>query len=264
VKVGLQLMLALLLDLAVGEELRAQWTERPSDSELAAISERGRELAAYDQAVWHATDALQTANPKTAQGQRCLARFANGSWIVVFGSLNADKTRFSIGYEALQGSKPRAFSVKREELLREDSDFYLFAARAVETALADFGGTSRPYNAAILPTGDQQFHVYLYPAPLKANSYPLGGDVRYLISGDGKQILQKSVLHKTIIEVSAAKAKKGVASSHTHVLSDFPEDTDVLHVLQQDPPSPEMVATPHFVYEISADGTIRIKHGKKR
>jgi len=25
-----------------------------------------------------------------------------------------------------------------------------------------------------------------------------------------------------------------------------------------------MVATPHFVYEISADGTIRIKHGKKR
>ena len=262
--VRLPLVLAVLLGLAVGDELRAQRAERPSDAQLAAISERGRELAAYDQAVWHATDALQTANPKTAQGQRCLARFANGSWIVVFGSLNADKTRFSIGYEAWQGIKPQAFSVKREELLREDSDFYLFAARAVETALADFGGTSRPYNAAVLPTGDQQFHVYLYPAPLKANSHPLGGDVRYLISGDGKQILQKSVLHKTIIEVSAAKAKKGVASSHTHVLSDFPEDTDVLHVLQQDPPSPEMVATPHFVYEISADGTIRIKHGKKR
>jgi hypothetical protein len=264
VRARLQFVVAALVSLAVGDELIVQWAVRPSDAELAAISERGRELAAYDQAVWHATDALQTANPKTAQGQRCIARFANGSWIVVFGSLNADKTRFSIGYEALQGIKPRAFSVKREELLREDSDFYLFAARAVETALADFAGIPRPYNAAVLPTEDQQFYVYLYPAPLKANSYPLGGDVRYLISGDGRQILDKRVLHKTIIEVSAAKAKKGVAGSHTHVLSDIPEDTDVLHVLQQDPPSPEMVATPHFVYEITADGTIRIKHEKKK
>jgi hypothetical protein len=243
---------------------QAQRVDRPTDGELAAISARGRELAAYDQAVWHATDALQTANPRTAQEQRCLARFQNGSWIVVFGSLNADKTRFSIGYEALQGIKPRAFSVKREQLPREDSDFYLFAARAVDSATADFGGTPRPYNAAVLPTADQQFYVYLYPAPLQANSYPLGGDVRYLISGDGKQILEKRVLHKTIIEVSASKAKKGVAGSHTHVLGDIPEDTDVLHVLQQDPPSPEMVTTPHFVYEITADGTIRIKHEKKK
>jgi hypothetical protein len=252
-----------LLSLLLASETCMQKVARPSDPELAAISERGRELAAYDEAVWHATDALQIANPKTAQGQRCLARFENGRWLVVFGSLNGDKTKFSISYEALQGNKPQSFTVKRDDPFREDNDFYLFAARALETASADFGGTPRPYNAAVLPARDQQFYVYLYPAPLKANSYPLGGDVRYLISGDGKQILEKRPLHKTIIETSPAKGKRVVAGFHTHVLSEIPEDTDVLRVLQQDPPNPELVATPHFVYEITADGTIRIKQEKR-
>jgi len=253
-----------LLTVAAAAGVSAQQVARPADAELAAISERGRELAAYDQAVWHATDALQTANPKTAQGQRCLARFENDRWNVVFGSLNADKTKFLISYEALQGSKPRSFSVKRDDPPREDYDFHLFAARAVEIASADFGGTPRPYNAAALPAADHQLYVYLYPAPLTANSYPLGGDVRYLISGDGRQILDKRQLHKTIIEVSVANAKKSAAGSHSHTFSDAPEDTDVLHVLQQDPPSPEKVVTPHFVYEITADGAIRIKQEKKK
>ena len=243
---------------------QARRDTRPSETDLAAISERGRELAAYDQAVWHASDALQTANPTTAQGQRCLARFENGRWNVVFGSLNADKTKFLISYEALQGNKPRSFSVKRDDPLREEGDFYLFAARAVAIASADFGGTPRPYNAAVLAAADHQLYVYLYPAPLQANSYPLGGDVRYLISGDGRQVLEKRQLHKTVIEVSLANGKKSASGSHTHTFSDTPEDTDVLHVLQQDPPSPEKVVTPHFVYEITADGAIRIKQEKKK
>jgi hypothetical protein len=58
---------------------------------LAAISERGRALAAYDQAAWHATDAVQMANPKTAQGQRYLAHFENQQWKLVFGYLNPTK-----------------------------------------------------------------------------------------------------------------------------------------------------------------------------
>jgi hypothetical protein len=59
------------------------------------------------------------------------------------------------------------------------------------------------------------------------------------------------------------RGKKIVAGYHNHVLGDEPEDTDVLHVLQQDPPLPEMVATQHFLYEVASDGTIRIKKQKK-
>jgi hypothetical protein len=48
------------------------------------------------------------------------------------------------------------------------------------------------------------------------------------------------------------------------VLSDEPEDTDVLHVLQQDPPLPEMIGTPHFLYQVAADGSIGFgKNAKK-
>ena len=238
---------------------------KPSDAELAAITERGRALAAYDQAVWHATDAVQMANPKTAQGQRYLARFENERWTVAFGFLNPDKTKFLITYHAAQGNKPQAFNVVHDDPPKEDTGFYLFAARAVEIALGDFGHPSRPYNAAVLPADNHKLYVYLYPAQLKAGTYPLGGDARYLISADGQRILEKHQLHNSILETSPIPANAKKASGyHSHVLGDLPEDTDVLHVLQQDPHSRELVTTPHFVYEVAADGSIRIKQQKKK
>jgi hypothetical protein len=77
------------------------------------------------------------------------------------------------------------------------------------------------------------------------------------------KIIEKRQMHKTILDFAPAKGKKMVAGYHTHVLSDIPEDTDVLHVLQQDPPMPEMIITPHFPYQIAADGSIRITKEKK-
>src|SRR5438034_5614418 len=143
-------------------------------------------------------------------------------------------------------------------------------SRAMELTMADFGRTTRPYNVAVLPAkqtegNDQQglLYVYLYPAQTKVGTYPLGGDVRYLVSADGLKMLAKRQMHKTILDVAPKKGKKMVAGDHTHVLSDEPEDTDVLHVLQQDPPLSEMVATQRFLYEVASDGTIRIKKQKK-
>jgi hypothetical protein len=210
------------------------------------------------------------ANPKTTEGQQYIAKKENGKWAVAFGALNADKSKFLIGYEAGQLAKPKEFTVRKDEPAREDEGFYLFAARAMELASAEFGKTNRPYNAAVLPvTGadakDQQglLYVYFYPAQTKAGIYPLGGDARYLVSADGMKIIEKRQMHKTALDVAAVNGKKMAAAYHTHVLSDVPEDTDVLHVLQQDPPVPEMIVTPHFVYEVASDGMIRIKKQKK-
>ncbi|HET9804329.1 MAG TPA: hypothetical protein VFP96_13915, partial [Candidatus Acidoferrum sp.] len=110
-----------------------------------------------------------------------------------------------------------------------------------------------------------QLFVYIYPAQTKARVYPLGGDVRYLISADGMKIIEKRQMHKSILEAGAPndKAKKVVAGFHTHILSDLPEDTDVFHVLTQDPRVPEMVGTPHFLFHILADGTITLEKVKK-
>jgi len=261
---------AVLLSLAMAGGSGGQENRVPSDTELAAITERGRALAGYDAASWHATDAVQAANPKTVEGQHCLARIEYGRWTVIFGVLNPEKTKFVIQYEAQQGSKPKEFTVKKDLPAKEDQGFYLFAARALDLALADFGRASRPYNAAILPSVQGQqagapapLYVYLYPAQARVGVFPLGGDVRYLVSADGLKILAKRQMHKTVIENTPAKGKKVVSGFHTHVLSDEPEDSDVLHVLEQDPPIPEMIATPHFLFEISEDGSIRIRKQKK-
>jgi hypothetical protein len=242
----------------------------PSSAELQAVTERGRALAEYDQAAWHATDAVQTADPRTVEGQHYIAKKENERWTVVFGALSADKSKFLIGYEAEQLAKPKEFKVMKEEPAKEETTFYLFAARALEMSLADFGRANRPYNAAVLPVTGREakdrpglLYVYLYPAQTKAGIYSLGGDVRYLVSADGLKILQKRQMHKTVLDVAPAKGKKMVAGYHNHVLSEVPEDTDVMHVLQEDPAMPEMITTQHFVYEVAIDGTIRIKKQRK-
>jgi hypothetical protein len=132
--------------LAVAAGLFAQNVRLATETELSAITERGRALAEYDQAVWHATDAVQMANPKTAEGQHYIAKRENGKWIVAFGVLNADRSKFLVGYEAEQLAKPKEFLVKKNDPAREDEGFYLFAARAMELASAEFGKVNRPYN----------------------------------------------------------------------------------------------------------------------
>ena len=243
----------------------AQKTSNPTNEELGGITERGRLLYEYDQAAWHASDAVQMANPKNIEGQRYIAKKENGKWVVVFGRLDDDRSRFRISYEANEQATLRQFTVRQESVGRQDEGFFLYAARAIEVAMRDFGQANRPYNVAVLPAPEEQLYVYMYPAQTKARVYPLGGDARYLVSGDGTQILEKRQMHKTIIENQPAKGtKKVVAGYHTHVLTDQPEDTDVFHVLTQDPPLPEFVTTPHFTYAVKTDGTIQIEQKRKR
>lgn len=243
---------------------RAQEAVATTQKELAAITERGKLLYEYDQAAWHASDAVQMANPKNVEGQRYIAKKENGKWTVVFGKLNEGGSRFDITYEANEQATLRQFAVRQEPAERQDEGFFLYAARAIELAMRDFGATSRPYNVAVLPAPGEQLYVYMYPAQTKARVYPLGGDARYLVSDDGMKLLEKRQMHKTIIETAPKSGKKNVAGFHTHILSDLPEDTDVFHVLTQDPPLAEIVATPHFTYQVKADGTIQLEEKRKR
>jgi hypothetical protein len=243
---------------------KAQKAEPPSAQELAAITLRGILLNEYDQAAWHASDAVQTANPKTVEGQRWIARKENEKWIVAFGRLSTDKTVFEIHYKAVQQKKPHEFLVKEQTPPEADKGFYLFAARAIEVALADFGGEKRTYNYAVLPAPDDQLYIYIYPAQTRPLVYPLGGDVRYLLSAKGTEILERHQMHKSILESPPPdKSKKLAAGFHSHNLSDLPEDTDVFHVLTQDPRIPEMIRTPHFLYQVRPDGFITFDKARK-
>lgn len=225
------------------------------------VTARGRALFEYDQAAWHASDALQATNPPKGSLGRYIAHKSDAGWTVAFGHISDQRDKFLMGYEATQGATLLQFTVKKFDPPQEDASFYLMAARAIDTALHDFHGEKRPYNVAVLPASSDQLYVYVLPAQTKAGIYPLGGDVRYLIAPDGGTIVEKRQLHKSILEIPPSSIPKGSTPAggvHTHVLSDVPEDTDVFHVLTREPSQPEFIGTTNKkMYEISTDGTIR-------
>jgi len=233
--------------------------EKPaSDAELAEITERGRQLAAYDVAAWYGSDAVTALSPPTGSVTRYVARKTEKGWVVEFGHFNEPGDKFLITYEAVQGSTPKEFKGSKIEPAREDTDFYFHAAKAIGTAMVDFKGEARPYNAAALPTKSNQFYVYILPAQTKNGVFPLGGDARYLISADGSKIVEKHQMHVSIIEFGGNPQLKTIEMAfHTAVLDDAPEDSDVFHVLSRTPSVPEWVVSKKFVYNIQPDGSIK-------
>jgi hypothetical protein len=228
---------------------------------LPDVTARGRALFEYDEAAWHASDALQATHPDTKSLGRYIAHKSESGWTVAFGHLNEGRDKFIVAYEATEGATLKEFIVRKLDPPREDTSFYLAAAKAIEIALHDFHGEQRSYNVSVLPAPSDQLYVYVLPAQTRAGVYPLGGDVRYLMTADGGAILEKRQLHKSILELGPNSIPKGTTPAggvHTHVLSDVPEDTDVFHVLTRQPPQPEFIGTPSGkFYEISTDGTIR-------
>ena len=231
-----------------------------SDTELRAITERGRMLAEYDAAAWHASDAVMALKPDTKSLGRYIARKTDAGWVVVFGQLNEPKDKFLIAYQATQSAKPTEYQAEKLDPPKEDSDFFLAAAKSIEVTLAAFQPEKRPYNVAVLPASSNQMYVYIVPAPTVAGVYPYGGDARFMVSADGASILENRRLHKAILEYMAPpkNAKQTpVSGMHVHVLSNTPEDTDVFYVLSRKPPLPEVVVTDHFLYTVSTDGFIK-------
>ncbi|HYK21926.1 MAG TPA: hypothetical protein VEV42_14395, partial [Pyrinomonadaceae bacterium] len=155
----------------------------------------------------------------------------------------------------VQGSTPKEFKASKLGPPREDTGYFLFAARAMDLSAADFKGEDRPYNIAVLPAPSDQFYVYIIPAQTQNGVYPLGGDARYLISADGLKVLEKRQMHKAIIEFAARDNVQ--AGYHIAVMDEIPEDSDVFHVLARKPSVPELIVTRLFVYQVEPDGKIR-------
>jgi hypothetical protein len=238
--------------------------ERPTDSQLADITARGRALAGYDFAAWHGTDAVSALKPADGTITRYIARETPKGWVVAFGRLTAARDTFLVAYEAVRTSMSgefEGFTVVSHATPVADTGYYMRASRAMDTAGVAFGPVRRSYNVAALPAPKGNWWVYLVPAPTKAGVWPLGADERFLISADGRTILERRRLHNSVIEFSASRVQAPAGSTvasgvHTAVLAEIPEDTDVFHVLSRTPQVPEYVMTDHFIYRIDLDGKI--------
>ncbi len=222
---------------------------------LDKITARGKLLAEYDAASWTATDVMRSSSKiDPALVQRYIARKIGKEWEVVFGQFNPKKDAFIVNYKYLNNLD----SAKKQKVPYEDTDYYYHAAIAIEKAIDAFNQTNtyqRPFNVAVLPI-DDNFYVYIYPAVLKKDVYPLGGDWRYLVSGKTFKILETRQLHKVIFEPELPTPGGVESGFHIAVLDDIPEDTDVFYVLTRRPSAVELIATKNYVYKINKDGEI--------
>lgn len=252
------LILALFAILLVAPPGTADQWGRPDQAALDAVTERGRMLAQYDRAASYATDAVQATSPDNDKVRRYIAVKEKTGWKVLFGRLNASKQTFLVAYEATaKDAALTSFAVKANPVPLANTGFPFSAAKAMDLALTVFKGDRRPYNIAALPAPNGQIWVYVFPAQTKANSWPLGGDTRYLLSSDGGRIIATRQLHKSILDFAAPPdGAKPAAGYHSAILDDVPEDTDVSYVLSRRPSIPEYVLTKKFGYMIKPDGSI--------
>ena len=237
-------------------------TPKISPEELAQITARGRALYAYDQAAWHATDAVLATHPDKSEGGRYIARKSDAGWVVAFGHLNEAHDAFLIDHTATEGKIPPDFSVEHFAKPKTDTDFFFVAAKAIDLALKDFQGENVQYNVAVLPANEDQLYVYVLPAQTKNGVYPLGGDERYTVSSDGNTLIDKHRMHHSILtfDTNDPQAAKTVAGFHVHVLSNVPEDSDVFYVLTRRPSIPEYIGVDGKLrYTVMEDGSILLK-----
>ena len=162
---------------------------------LDGVTERGRALYSYDQAAWHGTDAFLELKPDTNGLAYYICTKTPTGWLVSFPRWNNAYDKLLVPYEAIE-SEPGRNEARRYDPSKEIGDNLAAMERALELALADFPKPNRPYNTAILPAPNGNLYVYLYPGQTKTTIWPLGGDVRYTVSPDGKQTLEKRQLHK--------------------------------------------------------------------
>jgi hypothetical protein len=228
---------------------------------LAGVTHRGRALYAYDQAAWHGTDAIFALKPDTSGLTHYICARTSSGWQVTFLKWNEAHDKLLVAYQANE-VKPGKYEARKIDPPKEASSDLAAMERALVLALADFPRPDRPYNTAILPGPDGNFYVYLYPGQTNAKVWPLGGDVRYTVSSDGRHIVEKRRMHKDILDTENKTGAAAVGGYHTHVLTDVPEDTDVLYVLTRQPSVPEYVGAGKRVFEVYTDGTITLTKRK--
>src|SRR4051812_17157051 len=73
-------------------------------------------------------------------------------------------------------------------------------------------------------------------------------------------LVAKRQLHNALLEFTARGDSNHTlqAGTHTAILDDIPEDTDVFHVLVRQPRVPDYIVTDAFLYIIDPDGRIRL------
>lgn len=120
----------------------AQEKSAGREVDLAAITERGRAIYAYDQAAWHGTDAIFELKPEMKGMAHYICSKSASGWVVVFPKWNAAHDQLTVVYEARETDGKYA-ARKLDAPAAADNDT-VAKERALELAIAEFPAPSRP------------------------------------------------------------------------------------------------------------------------
>lgn len=233
----------------------------PSDTLLAGISERGRLLVQYDLALRIASRLVRPVAMASDSMNASLAHLqSDGKWIVRFGRVTAAEDTFFVRHQVAQ-VEADSFMVVPAPVPAAAAGEDLLALRAVRTAAKVFRGVVPNYNISVLPRSGGGFWVYFLPAQTRSDAFTYGADARYQISANGDTILARRQMHATLMNTPARA--DAVAGMHTAILDDVPEDSDVFLAMARFPYKSEVIATPHYNYEIHIDGSITYQRANR-
>jgi hypothetical protein len=238
--------------------------QRPADEELQAITEAGRRIASYHEAVVKGRALFESRAELTGDKVRQVVVDRKGEWHVV--SLR----RVSQG-EGPQGwvmvgdcvFHLRAGEADRLQLFEPPKAApadALAMVRAIEAARAGapahLAAAPPPFDEAVFRDRTGGLSVYLQSRAEARGGARFGSDLRARTAADGTQVMEIVPLHGPGEAVVVPPGDGRSPTLHSHAKGDLPTETDVALVLANPRVAPHLVLTPLWMFRIEADGAV--------
>lgn len=199
--------------------------------DVVTIERLGREMYEQDQCAWKATDVMTAAKTEAGAVREGLAGWITsdvGGKPAVRFIRNGERGPEVLYDVSFEGLAPGTLTTPLDRTL---SAVELAQREARRLAVSQIGQRCGPqYNTIALKEANGDWLVWVLVATLNADVIPVGGNLRFTISPDGKTVRTRDALSKSCIKFDRDRRRAGEEEGlmFSHVVSLTPVETHVL------------------------------------
>jgi hypothetical protein len=229
-----------------------------SAEELARVRKYADYIYNSERASIRATDLLlEKKDLDTSKLERFVTVPREGFWYALFGHFDPDGKFVPVyAYRSPLAEPTNLEPLAVESLPGDFSPAARAAKKAVEIA-AEIHKRGQ-VNPIVVEEGDQ-LTVYVMQGSHVAGVTILGGDFRFRFSKDGRQVLEQTQLHQSLMGIDVrVRADEYNGNFHTHVLFPGPLETELAMLRLFPEMKVIIVGDPRtgYVYKLLPDGSI--------
>ncbi len=254
-------LLGLAAGAAQGGAALAQ--DRPADTDLQAVEQRGREIALYLKASSKAAERLKREGSGIAPPDQTVVIKGRDGWRVVFlkspGPATGQKGPLVLaetGFDPTSGEVGNLSPVVPPKAAPGSTLAYIRALETARTAASGRQEAKPPLDEAVVKETDGTFLVYLKSSIESDWLVRAGDDLVVRVSSNGRQVVSIDPLHSEPTALHLGERPPGQPTLHTHKKGDLPAPTDVAIVLLHPGLAPHLVLTPRYMFRIDAEGHV--------